>query len=202
MQTQSHSPGKLIVFEGIDGTGKSTQIKLLQEWLTAQGIPSITSFEPTRGQWGTAVRQAAKTQRLPLEQEIDYFLRDRQEHVSQLISPALASGKWVLLDRYYFSMMAYQGMRGADTVALRQANESFAPVPEMAFWLDIPVQTALQRIGTRGALDDFEHTDTLIACRELFASISDPFWIPIDATPPPAAIAQIIQHNIAKMLNS
>ena len=176
--------GKLIVFEGIDGTGKSTQIRLLREYLESQGIRVVTDYEPTRGEWGMRVRAAAASgKRLPVEEEVDCLLRDRREHVEQLITPALERGCWVLLDRYYPSMLAYQGATGIDPIELQRLNESFAPQPDAAFWLDIPVEVALGRIRNRGETNDaFEQQHFLGACRRIYAALKAPWWRQIDAT--------------------
>lgn len=173
--------GRLIVFEGIDGTGKSTHIGRLRKYLEGKGLEVVQSFEPTRGQWGRMLRDSAVTGRLSVEEEVDLFLKDRREHVETLIAPALACGAWVLLDRYYLSMMAYQGARGVDTSVIRAANEEFAPVPDAVIWLDIPVSVALDRIGTRGERDAFETEAGLTACRNVFASIHEPWMLRVDA---------------------
>lgn len=173
--------GRLIAFEGIDGTGKSTHIGRLRKYLEGKGLEVVQSFEPTRGQWGRMLRDSAVTGRLSVEEEVDLFLKDRREHVETLIAPALARGAWVLLDRYYLSMMAYQGVRGVDTSVIRAANEEFAPVPDAVIWLDIPVSVALDRIGTRGERDAFETEAGLTACRNVFASIHEPWMLRVDA---------------------
>ncbi len=173
--------GKLIVFEGIDGTGKSTQIRHLRARLEAQGVEVVQSFEPTYGQFGKQLRESAATGRLSIEQEVELFYKDRREHVETLIAPALARGAWVLLDRYYLSMMAYQGARGVDTTEIRRKNEEFAPVPDAVVWLDIPVRVALERIGSRGERDAFETEAGLTACRNVFASIHEPWMLRVDA---------------------
>lgn len=173
--------GRLIVFEGIDGTGKSTHIGHLRKYLEEQGLEVVQSFEPTRGQWGRMLRDSAITGRLSVEEEVDLFLKDRREHVETLIAPALARGAWVLLDRYYPSMMAYQGARGVDPAVIRAANEEFAPVPDAVVWLDIPVSVALERIGGRGERDAFETEAGLAACRTVFASIHEPWMLRVDA---------------------
>ena len=85
----------LIVFEGIDGTGKSTQARLLHEALLDHGYPALTSYEPTNGKHGSRLRNSADSQRLSLSEELDFFLKDRQEHVQSLITPSLAAGKIV-----------------------------------------------------------------------------------------------------------
>lgn len=184
-----HSRGKLIVFEGIDGTGKSTQIALLKDFLEGKGIKVVRSYEPTHGRWGKILRDSAQTGRLPIEEEVDLFLKDRKDHVENLVLPSLGKGEWVLLDRYYISMMAYQGARGQDAAEIRRLNEVFAPEPDLVIWLDIPVQEALCRIGGRGALDSFEGEEMLAACRSVFAGIKDEWMVRVDAAGSPEEVA-------------
>lgn len=188
--------GRLIVFEGIDGTGKSTHIGHLRKYLEARGVEVVQSFEPTRGQWGRLLRESAATGRLSVEEEVNLFLKDRREHVETLIAPALARGAWVLLDRYYLSMMAYQGARGVDPAAIRAANEEFAPVPDAAVWLDIPVSVALERIGSRGERDAFETEAGLAACRRVFASIHEPWMLRVDADAPQEEVAYKVRKAL------
>jgi dTMP kinase len=181
------SPGLFIVVEGIDGTGKSTQARGLAEWLREQGREVVSSREPTDGPWGAKIRATAATGRLSPEEELEYFLRDRREHVEQLIAPALTAGKVVILDRYYFSTMAYQGSRGVDPAEIRRRNEEFAPVPDLLFILDLDVEIALTRIGGRGdTANEFEKADSLAKCREVFLGLAgEPFAhvIPTHETP-------------------
>lgn len=175
--------GCLIVFEGIDGAGKSTQIQLLAQYLRAQGIEVVSDFEPTKGAWGMRVRRAAlMRERLSVEEEIDCLLMDRQEHVRDVIEPALSQGKWVLLDRYYLSMMAYQGASGANVEAIREWNEEFAVIPDVAFWLDVPIDQALLRVKARGNdRDAFENEAFLTACAEIYSRMEMPWLRRIEA---------------------
>jgi dTMP kinase len=166
--------GLFIVIEGIDGTGKSTQSRRLGEWFSDQGREVLLSREPTDGPWGKKLRESASTGRLSPEDELEYFLKDRQQHVEELIKPALAAGKVVILDRYYFSTMAYQGARGFDPEEIRRRNETFAPVPDLLLILDLGVDAALERIGVRGdTANEFEKRENLERCREIFLSLKD-----------------------------
>lgn len=166
--------GLFIVIEGIDGTGKSTQAKRLGEWFTAQGRDVVLSYEPTAGPWGKKIRETGATGRLSPQDELQYFLNDRQQHVSELITPSLAAGKVVILDRYYFSTMAYQGLRGFDPQEIRRMNEVFAPIPDLLLIMDLDVNTALRRIGARGdTANAFEKRENLERCREIFLSLKD-----------------------------
>ena len=193
--------GLFIVLEGIDGTGKSTQAKQLAEWFREQGREVIASREPTDGPWGTKIRATAATGRLSPEEELDYFLRDRREHVEQLIAPALAAGKVVILDRYYFSTMAYQGSRGVDPVEIRRQNEAFAPVPDLLFILDLDVETALTRIGGRGdTANEFEKHESLAKCREVFLTLAgEPFVHVIPSNEKPEAVQDRLRQIAAEV---
>ncbi len=177
------SKGCLVVFEGIDGTGKSTQIQLLAQYLRGQGYEVVTDYEPTRGPWGMKVREAAMAgARLSIEEEIDCLLQDRREHVRDVIEPALERGAWVLLDRYYLSMMAYQGASGVSVEDIREWNEAFATVPDIAFWLDIPLETAVQRMQARGNVADaFEREPFLQACMDIYSGMEMPWLHRVEA---------------------
>jgi dTMP kinase len=176
-------PGFLIAFEGIDGAGKTTQAHFLQETLQEEGLPTIRTKEPTTGQYGQILRDSALTGRLSADEELEYFIKDRQEHIETKIQPALDSGKIVIVDRYYFSTAAYQGCRGLDPVKLIARNEEFAPQPDLLFLLDLEPQIGLDRIRTRGdRANHFEKTDTLTKARKIFLAVNKPYKVVIDAT--------------------
>lgn len=143
--------------------------------------------EPSNSPYGEILRKSACSDRLPPEEEAEFFLRDRRLNVEQNLLPNLETGKVVLLDRYYFSTIAYQGARGLDTGELRRRNEAFAPKPDRVLLFDLDPETALQRIRRqRGETPDlFERVDSLRKVREIFLSLSDPFIVRIDAAPEP-----------------
>ncbi|MFZ9937548.1 MAG: dTMP kinase [Luteolibacter sp.] len=194
--------GCLIVIEGIDGTGKSTQAKRLAEWFGNKGREVVLGREPTDGPWGRKLRESAANGRLSPQDELQYFLNDRREHVEQKILPALAAGKVVILDRYYFSTMAYQGARGFDPAEIRRLNESFAPVPDLLLILDLDVDHALARIGHRGdTANEFEQRDALQRCRDIFLSLrSEAFARVIDSTGTLDEVTGRIEQAIADAL--
>ena len=167
----SDATGILVVVEGIDGSGKSTLAAAIAAQLESIGHPVVRSREPTDGRYGARVRSAAERgARLPVQEEVRLLVLDRREHVQRLILPALAAGKIVVLDRYYHSMLAYQGSSGGDVAQLRALNV-FAPEPDFPILLDVPVDVALARITSRGgAQSAFEKRDTLQRCSEIFRS--------------------------------
>ena len=182
MSERSNRPGFLIVLEGIDGTGKSTQAKMLAQALRDAGHRVILSREPTDGAFGRRLRESATTGRLSPEEELQLFHQDRREHVETLIEPALQGGEIVILDRYYFSTMAYQGVRGFDPQEIRRVNEEFAPQPDLMLLLDLSLDVALERIGVRdGQANEFEQRESLQLCRGIFHSVGDDFVRVIEA---------------------
>lgn len=184
-----NAPGFLLVIEGIDGAGKSTLLAALAESLRRRGFTCLASREPTQGPHGRALRESARTGRLSLEEELELFLKDRAQHVEELIRPALARGEVVLLDRYYLSTAAYQGARGADPAAILARNEAFAPEPDLVLLLDLDPAAGAGRIRARGDQpDDFEALDYQRAVRQVFLSINKPYLRRIRADQLPEAV--------------
>jgi len=181
--TDSHR-GLLVVLEGIDGAGKSTQIRRLQLLAQALGFECVASREPTYGQYGKRLRDSAASGRLSRHEEHQLLLLDRREHLETLVQPALARGAVVLLDRYYFSSIAYQAGPGLLAEQIRADNEAFAPPPDLLLILDLPVDVGLARIGARGDRPNaFEAVATLQQCREVYAGFAgEPYARLIDAS--------------------
>jgi dTMP kinase len=166
----------LIAIEGIDGAGKTTQVRMLREALEHVGEPPIASKEPTNGPWGKLIKESATTGRLSLESELEAFLNDRTEHVAFLVAPALAEGRTVILDRYFYSSIAYQGSRGANVEEIKTLMESRFPIPDAVFVLDIEPGVGIDRIAhSRGEEPNhFEERGNLAKAREIFQSLSGP----------------------------
>lgn len=176
--------GILIAVEGIDGAGKTTQVELLRGALRQVGEDPIVSKEPTDGVWGRKIRESAANGRLPLNEELHAFIQDREQHVYKVIQPALDVGKIVLLDRYFYSTIAYQGSRGADVASLKAEMETRFPTPDAVFLLDLDPTLALYRISqSRGQTpNEFERIDSLVRVREVFNSLQEPPVVKIDGS--------------------
>ncbi len=157
--------------------------------------------EPSNSPYGDTLRKSADSGRLPPEEEAELFLQDRRWNVEKNLLPDLESGKVVLLDRYYFSTIAYQGARGLDTEELRRRNEAFAPKPDRVLLFDLDPQTALHRIRRqRGETPDlFERVDYLRKVREIFNSLSDPFFVRIDAAPEPDEVWRQVETALSPL---
>ena len=169
--------GLLIVFEGIDGSGKSTQCRMLADLLNKKGIANISLAEPTRGKWGMKIRQLLAKGRngISANEELEWFMNDRREDVKQNIEPALKSGKVVLMDRYYFSTAAYQGALGLDPQEIRANNEKFAPIPDRVLVFHNSPEKSLERIeSSRKETSAFEKRDYLIEVQNIFKSFTGP----------------------------
>ena len=197
----AQSRGKLIVFEGIDGSGKTTQLQRAAAWLQQRGRQVLTLSEPTQGPHGRQLRQSALQGRLSPEAERDLFIKDRRWNVQENIRPALSLGKVVLLDRYYFSSIAYQGARGLNPDDIRRKNEAIAPQPDLVILLDLDPRIAVQRIqrGRGDAPNLFEKLDYLRQVRDIFLSLKDPFIVRIDAAPDEDTVWQQVKKALQSL---
>lgn len=194
--------GILIVFEGIDGSGKSTQAGLLIQGLKAKGFEVVYFREPSEGRWGRRIKtKALHPDSLSPEEELDLFLRDRKENVKKNLKPALSKKKIIVLDRYYYSTIAYQGARGIDTRRIRKMNEDFAVKPDLVFILDVEPRKGLERIEDRAKKDKlFEQKDYLFKVRKIFKSIKGKNIIHIDGRKPKEKIADKIEKIVLSYL--
>lgn len=161
--------GFFIVFEGIDGVGKTTQVQLLADALVRQGYPVTVTREPG----GTGVGERIRTLLLdpaiaglhPVAEAL-FYAGVRAEHVARKIRPALASGQVVISDRFIDSSLAYQGYgRGLNLELLHRVNElsTGGLVPELTLLLDMPEEEALTRLS--GAADRIEQENLAFFAR-------------------------------------
>ncbi|MCW3988983.1 MAG: dTMP kinase [Candidatus Bathyarchaeota archaeon] len=196
-------PGVFIVFEGIDGSGKSTHIKLLAGELRGRGLHVLETSEPSRDRIGTFIREYAERNgdRFTLETETLLFAADRYEHVKQVITPALQRGIVVISDRYFYSSIAYQGATGIDLDWIREMNR-FAPRPDLGVLLDIHPENSLQRVNDR-AKTVFEVSDYLRKVREIYMGMVERGeLVRIEADRPRDEVRADIQRLINGLLES
>ena len=145
-----------ITFEGPEGSGKSTQIKRLQNFFASKGFETLVTREPGGTKPGDAVREiliSKSSGKLEAETELFLMLAQRCEHFRKIIKPALDAGKVVLCDRYFDSSVAYQGYgRGLGAEKVRKAHEEFLGdfLPTMTVLLQIPPLEGLKRANHGG----------------------------------------------------
>ncbi len=175
--------GILIAIEGVDGTGKTTQAKKLYRKLNQLGYKTVFFHEPTNSYFGKKIKESATIGRLEANTELRYFIEDRKENVEKNIKPALDKKKIVILDRYYFSTIAYQGAKGIDPNIIKKMNEEFAPKPDLTIILDMDPMIGLSRIKEKRKTkpDRFEEHQYLIKVRNIFLEIEDSSIRKIDA---------------------
>ncbi|MEM3513808.1 MAG: dTMP kinase [Candidatus Hadarchaeum sp.] len=165
--------GKFICIEGLDGSGKSTQVRLLANWLRNLGYKVVVTEEPTGGPIGKIIKLAlAGKLRIPVAAEALLFAADRLQHVEQVVAPSLNSGKFVISDRYTASSLAYQSARGLPLKWVMKVNE-MAPEPDLMILIDVPAEVSAQRINRSRKLDEFEKSLELQRkVRQVYLSIA------------------------------
>lgn len=163
-----------IAIEGLDGSGGTTQTRLLQDWLRQQGHQVHLTMEPSEGSVGRFIRQALNdsTPEGSLgDNVLPYlFAADRRDHLDREILPTLASGAFVITDRYYHSSLAYQGLSiGMSRVA--ELNAAFR-APDITFFLYLNPEISFERVRARGLpVERFETLDRLRTVAEAYHSV-------------------------------
>ena len=209
--------GRLVVLEGIDGCGKSTQLQALAAWLPQSGLmPPGAELLVTREPGGTPLGQALRQLLLHppagaaphSTAELLLYAADRAQHVQQRLEPALAAGHWVLSDRYSGSTAAYQGHGRGLSLELIAQLEQIATgglQPDLTLWLDLPLAEATRRRAERhggGQPDRIEAAGDAFLQRvpQGFAALAaQRGWQPIAADLPPdqvsAACRQVLRQR-------
>jgi dTMP kinase len=171
---------KFIVFEGIDGAGKTTQINLLRDALSARGIDCYITAEPTTMPSGKKIREALSG-RVPTTtaQMAEMFAIDRVNHncdAEQGINLMLSKGKTVISDRYYYSSLAYQGSElGFEHVAALNLDNENIRTPDLCIFLDLTPEQSLARIQARTDTpkEIYENYEYLDKTRKMFFDVFD-----------------------------
>ncbi len=152
--------GKFITLEGIEGSGKSTNLESIKSVLDQKKIEYVITREPGGGPLGSHLRKLLldKEQSISPSVEMLLMMADRKDHVDNLINPNLNKGICVISDRYLDSTIAYQGGgRQLDTDLINSLSVTLKlPTPDLTLLFDLPVDVALQRAAERSELDRFE----------------------------------------------
>jgi dTMP kinase len=207
--------GRFITFEGGEGTGKSTQAAMLADRLRAFGLGVVLTREPGGSPGAEAIRHvvlSGAAQPFGSHAEAILFAAARDDHVRQLIRPALEGGRWVVCDRFADSTRIYQGALGnVDPRVIRSLERiSLGETrPDLTIVLDVPAGTGLARAAQRrgtGSADRFEaetlefHSKLREAYRELAEQEPDRCVL-IDATGAPRAVGEMIWAAVTRRLD-
>jgi len=163
--------GIFIVFEGIDGSGKSHSSRYIVDRLISEGVFAVKFFEPTYSNYGKKIRDGFATGKrfLPGE-EIALFLLDREEN-KQCLDRYLNGGAVVILDRYYYSTIAYQGYK-VDPNLIFDINKPVIINPDLVLIFDVDVDTALERIRAgRDTITSMEEKENLLRVQEMYRNM-------------------------------
>ena len=206
--------GKLIVIEGLDGAGTTTQTRLLEQWLIQKhAVDAITTREPSNGPVGAMIR-AILAQRLSADPLTlaGLFATDRLDHIYRPggINDLLQTGKWILMDRYYLSSFAYQASSmNEEQIKWLRAIHQPCPRPEITFFVDVPVDVCLERIS-QNRYAEYELFEKKTALDEIraqyfiamnyFQSQGEKFVL-INGAQPIEAVQQDLQSAVTQSLS-
>lgn len=158
--------GTFIVIEGLDGSGKTTQAKILARKLR-QSYNAVFTAEPSHGKIGKFIRNRILygETRPPVSVEALLFAADRIDHIQNEVQPAIDDGKLVISDRYIYSSLAYQGSMGLDVGWIETINQ-FALKPDLALFIDVEPDVVLQRLKRKKSI--MENLETQRKVRDIY----------------------------------
>lgn len=193
--------GAFICIEGIDGSGKTTQAKLLANRLKISHNAVYTA-EPSRGKIGTYIKKSYLygEKRLSIVLEALLFAADRIEHLENEIFPSLDKGRLVISDRYVYSSLAYQGAAGLSLNWIKKINEH-ALEPDLAVFIDVNPETVMRRLKPKKSV--MENIDTQKKVRKIYLKfVKDGKLIRIDGGKSKNEVAKEIYAVVLKFLNA
>jgi dTMP kinase len=198
-----------ITFEGIDGVGKSTQLDLLQQWLTAAGHDVVRTLEPGGTELGKEIRHLLLHRKgdVAPRSEALLYAADRAHHVATVVRPALAAGKVVLSDRYFDSSVAYQGAaRELDVDQVREISLWAVDnlLPDLTILLDLSAEQAILRRNKTGVEPDRleqEKVDFFERAREQYLKLAvEPRFLIVDANLSVDEIHAQVRARVAELI--
>jgi dTMP kinase len=204
--------GRFISLEGIEGSGKSTQLNFVIDYLQAHNIGVLSTREPGGTLVSEKIRDVLLDNELPgmhMDTELLLMFAARVEHVKTVIEPALRMGKWVVCDRFYDATYAYQGYGRQMDLKRIDALKDFSIgslAPDLTLLLDVTIEVSLDRVAQRGNKDRFENEkiDFYKKVREGYLSIADKNpdrVVSIDATGSIKKVQAAIQIKLDELIN-
>ena len=169
----SDREGKFIAFEGLDGSGSSTQVDLLIANLKKIGVKAFSTKEPTNNLIGGLIRGALTKDWIASPECLQLlFAADRAHHLDRTILPNLAKGNFIVTDRYYFSTIAF-GSIGVSQEWLKALNSEF-PVPDITFLIKVSPKECIRRIGkSRAEFELFEEENKLAKVWQTYSALAE-----------------------------
>lgn len=190
--------GAFIVIEGLDGSGKTTQAKLL-----AQRLPdAVCTAEPSHGKIGTYIRKSVLYggERASVLVEALLFAADRIEHIQSEVQPALDKGQVVVCDRYTYSSLAYQGSAGVSLDWIQAINQHTLK-PDLAVFIDVDPEAVLARLKRRKSV--METLETQRKVRQIYEKFVDNGeLVRVDGDKPKEAVAEDVFSVVSKFLKT
>jgi len=191
--------GFLIAVEGIDGAGKTTMAHYIRDILQKLGFKAEILKEPSDSEYGRILKSG---DRLDPQKELELFILDRKEDVEGNILPRLKKCITVIMDRYYYSNVAYQGALGIDPEKILRINEEFAPKPDLTILLDVPPEIAVDRIKKTRTPTKFEDMEYLKKVREIYLSLNSDEIRRVDATKSIEEVKEDCHLLLSELLSS
>ena len=191
--------GVFIVIEGLDGSGKTTQAKMLANTLS-KSYRVVCTAEPSQGKIGAFIRQGClyEEKRLPTEAEALLFAADRIEHMKREIAPALTEGKIVICDRYVYSSLAYQGSAGLSLDWIKTINARNLQ-PDFAFYVDVSPERVLERLQRKKSV--METLETQRKVRQIYLKyVEKGELFLIDGDKPKEVVAEALYAKVSVLL--
>lgn len=195
-----------IVFEGIDGSGKTTQSEMLYRYFLDSGIGARWMMEPSESKWGRKIREILKGEDMPdAEEMLRLFILDREDDVNNNIVPCMSENLSVILDRYYYSNAAYQGAMGLSPEYILGENRRMNfPEPDRVYLIDVTPERALERLAARnnkGERELFERSTFLNKVREIYHQLAGKNFFIVDGSGNITEIFTKVKRDCVKLIN-
>jgi len=189
-----------ICIEGLDGSGKTTQAKILVKNLRRKGFDAVYTTEPSVGRVGKLIRSFVldRERRVPVALEALLFAADRVDHLENVVKPLLKQGRVVVCDRYVYSTLAYQGAAGLDLGWIEHINR-FALKPDLALLVDVPSDVVVKRLKRKKTVMETKRNQEKV--REVYLKlVAEKQLVCIDGDRPVREVASDVLKTVSALL--